>query len=203
MTHEPGKREDGAPTEPTQPPRDDLDALFARNLHHVRAFVRLRIDTVVRNQEAISDIVQSACREVLANDAFEFRDEVAFRSYLCQAALHKIQNRRRHYHAKKRASAATHELKSEDPRLLHVYRTTMFDPQQGAIRAEEITQLELAFEKLPADYREVLTLYRIVGMPIVDLARQLGRTEGATKMLLNRAMTRLTSILEAMQKGTA
>lgn len=52
-----------------RPGRDELDALFARNLHHVRAFVRLRIDAMTREKESLSDVVQSACREVLANES--------------------------------------------------------------------------------------------------------------------------------------
>lgn len=179
-----------------RPDRAELEALFARNLHHVRAFVRLRIDAVTRDKEAISDVVQSACREVLANDTFEFRGEVAFRSYLCQAALHKIQNRRRHWLAQKRGAAAEHPLDNDNSQLAHVYRTTLFDPSRGAIRAEEIAQLEAAFERLPEDYREAMTLYRIVGVSLAELARHLGRTEGATKMLLSRAMARLTSVLK-------
>lgn len=174
--------------------REELEALFARNLDHVRAFVRLRLDAVTREREAVSDLVQSACREVLTNDAFEFRGEVAFRSYLCQAALHKIQNRRRHHLAQKRGAAIARPLDSES-RLVGVYRSTMFDPQRGAIRAEEIAQLEAAFEQLPDDYRQALTMYRIVGVSLPDLAKHLGRTEGATRILLHRAMARLTTVM--------
>jgi RNA polymerase sigma factor (sigma-70 family) len=190
-----GADADGPRRAVPRPSREEIEALFARNLHHVRAFVRLRIDAATRDMEAISDIVQSACREVLARDGFEYRGEVAFRSYLCEAALHKIQNRRRHHRAQKRAAAATRPLSSGDAQLEHVYRTTLFDPQRAAIRAEDIAQLEAAFDLLPDDYSKALTLYRIVGLPLADVARQLGRTESATQTLLSRAMARLTSVL--------
>ena len=190
-----------APRGAERPGPDEIEAMFARNLPHVRAFVRLRIDSVTRDHEAVSDVVQSACREVLANAAFEFRGEVAFRSYLCQAALHKIQQHRRHHLAKKRAPANARPLETDDSALVQVYRTTLFDPQRNAIRAEEIAQLEAAFARLPADYRDALTMYRIVGVAVPDLARHLGRTEAATKMLLSRAMARLTSLLEEPGAG--
>ncbi len=177
------------------PSREELDALFVRNLDHVRAFVRLHLDAVTREHEAVSDLVQSACREILASDRFEFRGEVAFRSYLCQAALHKIRNRRRHHLAKKRGAAAARPLDSETS-LANVYHTTMFGPQRSAIRAEEVAQLEAAFERLPDDYRQALTMYRIVGVSLADLAQHLGRTEGATKTLLHRAMARLTTVMD-------
>lgn len=173
----------------------ELGAVFAANIDHVRAFVRLRIDSVTRAREAVSDIVQSACREVLANEAFEFRDEKAFRSYLCQAALHKIQSRRRHHLADKRAPDRETPASKIDEDLRRVYHTTMFDPVRKAIRREEVLQLEAAFDLLPEQYREALTLYRIVGLPLAELATRLQRTEGATKMLINRALARLTSLL--------
>jgi RNA polymerase sigma-70 factor, ECF subfamily len=180
------------PNQGPRPTREEFEALFARNLPHVRAFVRLRVDAVTRAKENLSDILQSACRQVLASDTFEFRGEAAFRSYLCQAALHKIQNRRRRY---LRQGPERVPTVSSDAELENVYRTTLFDPQRAAIRAEEITNLEAAFEKLPEDYRQALTLYRIAGMPLADLARHLGRTAGATQTLLSRAMARLSSIL--------
>lgn len=195
MTADQGKDDDATP-QPQRAalPRSELEALFARNLHHVHAFVRLRIDPLTRSRESISDIVQSACREVLANGGFEFRDETAFRSYLCQAALFKIQNRYRHHAADKRRPEAS-PLNLTSVGLEQVYRTTMFDPCRQAMRQEEIAQLEAAFDELPENYRQVLTLYRIVGIALPDLARQFGRSEAATKMLLSRAMAKLTTVL--------
>lgn len=174
----------------------ELEQLFTANLGHVRAFVRLRLDPATRSRESVSDIVQSACREVLGNVAFEFRGEAAFRSYLCQAALHKIQARRRHWQADKRDAAREQAGDEVDQEVKNIYRTTMFDPLRKAIRGEEILRLEAAFDQLPEQYREALTLYRIVGMPLGQLAQHIGRTEGATKMLLSRAMARLTSVLK-------
>jgi len=177
----------------------ELEALFAANLHHVRAFVRLRIDAVTRSREAASDIVQSACREVLASESFEFRGEAAFRSYLCEAALHKIQARRQYWLTDKRDPERERPGEPADSDLRKVYRTTLFDPMRKAIRDEEIARLEAAFDELPEQYREALTLYRIVGVSLSDLAARLGRTKGATKMLLNRAMARLTSVLKRLE----
>jgi RNA polymerase sigma factor (sigma-70 family) len=194
MANDPGQGDSRRPRNRSDLPAD-IEALFERNLPHVRAFVRLRIDALTRDKEAISDVVQSACREVLANEDFEFRGELAFRSYLCQAALHKLQDRRRRYLAQKRNPHREQVRTEVDPAVHLVYRSTMFDPERRAIRAEEVAQLESAFDRLPDDYREALSLYRIVGAPIAEVAKHLGRTEAATKMLLSRAMARLTSLL--------
>lgn len=171
-----------------------LDRLFAANLPYVHAFVRLHVDPLTRSRESVSDIVQSACREVLANERFEIRDELAFRSYLCQAALFKLQNRRRHYGARKRRTTAEQPLPSESS-LAKVYCTTILDPGRRIVLDEEVAQLEAAFDRLPDDYRQALTLVRIAGVPLPELARRLGRTEGAARMLLSRAMARLTTLM--------
>lgn len=194
MIHDNGDDQD-----PSRPwsglPQEEIAALFARNIHRVRAFVRLRIDPLTRSRESVSDIVQSACREVLDDSSFEYRDEMSFRSYLCQAALFKIQNRHRHHAAAKRRQAEAPPDPTTDDDLARVYRTTLYDPGRQAIRNEEILALERAFDLLPDDYRQALTLYRIVGLGIPAIAQQTGRTDAATKMLLHRAMARLTSIL--------
>jgi RNA polymerase sigma factor (sigma-70 family) len=58
--------------------------------------------------------------------------------------------------------------------------------------AEELERLEAAFDRLPDDYREVITLARLVGLPLAAIGRQMGgRSEGAVSMLLARALTRL------------
>jgi RNA polymerase sigma-70 factor (ECF subfamily) len=61
---------------------------------------------------------------------------------------------------------------------------------------ERIARLEAAFDRLPADYREVITLTRIVGLPHREVAEAMGRSETASRMLLYRALAELAAELE-------
>ena len=71
----------------------------------------------------------------------------------------------------------------------------MCTPSREAIAREQLGRVEQAFESLPDDYRRVITLSRIVGLSHAEIAEVLGRTPGAVKTLLNRAVVRLTSLL--------
>ena len=57
-----------------------VEALIERYLPELRAFVRLRAGELIRAHESRSDVVQSACREVLQHiERFRFTGEGAFR----------------------------------------------------------------------------------------------------------------------------
>lgn len=49
--------------------------------------------------------------------------------------------------------------------------------------------------ELPPHYRDVIVWELIDGLPHAEIALRLGRREGAAKMLLLRAMTRIATVL--------
>lgn len=65
------------------------------------------------------------------------------------------------------------------------------NPESAAQRAEQTLLLAAALEKLPEDYRLVLTLRHIDGLAFEQIASRLGRTSAATRMLWVRALESL------------
>lgn len=176
--------------------RAALEDLLVRHLPDLRAFVRLRIDPMLRAHESGSDLVQSVCREVLANPGrFEFKGETEFRSWLYGAVLHRIAAHREHYLAAKRRPPGP-PLDNAAQMLSAVY-TTRFDPAQAVAKKELVERLEQAFDVLSEDQREVVTLHRLVGLQHKEIAAQLGRTEDATRQLLHRALAQLAVALRS------
>ncbi len=175
--------------------------LLELHLPELRAFVRLRAGALIRARESTSDIVQSVCREVLQNaERFRFPTETAFRQWLFTTALRKLVDRREHWQAAKRDHAREHPLGPEpgalsESRLVAAYRR-LSSPSGHAMAREEIERLESAFDELPEDYREVITLSRILGLSRAEIAQQMGRTEASVRMLLVRALAQLAAILE-------
>lgn len=55
--------------------------------------------------------------------------------------------------------------------------------------------MEQAFEDLAEDYREVILLVRVVGLPHARIAETMERAETATRTLLSRAPARLSTRL--------
>ncbi len=50
-------------------------------------------------------------------------------------------------------------------------------------------------EKLPADYRDVLVLRHLEGLPFADVAKRMGRSPGAVRMLWLRALELLRKMM--------
>jgi len=68
-------------------------------------------------------------------------------------------------------------------------------PSRYASRAEMVTALEQAIERLPLIYRQVICLYDLEGQGIHDVAAVIGRTTGAVFMLRSRAHEQLRRLL--------
>jgi len=57
-------------------------------------------------------------------------------------------------------------------------------------------------ERLPDDRREALIMRFALGMDNREIARALGRSDGATKVLLHRAVRQLEELVQAAEDGT-
>ena len=175
-----------------------VDTLLERHLPGLRAFVRLRSDRLLRAKESESDLVQSVCREVLEHiDRYQYRSEAGFRQWLYRTAERKIIDRFRYYNAEKRSAAREvngEDFGLEDSRLIDAYGT-LFTPSRDAMAREELHRVEEAFERLPPDYREIIVLARVVGLPHADIARQLGRTPSSVRNALYRGLALLSDHL--------
>ena len=172
-----------------------MDELLTRMLPELRAFVRLRAGRKILLKESEEDLVQSVCRECLLQlDGFEYRGIAAFKSWLFQRTLHKIYDRAKFY-GRERRDTGKEQAMPTDPQYLTALGT-LLTASKVAIQAEEAAQLEAVFERLPDDYREVITLSKIVGLSHAEIGEQMGRTPEATRVLLHRAMARLGTMLE-------
>ncbi len=64
-------------------------------------------------------------------------------------------------------------------------------PEQTAVRQEQADTLYLRIRDLPASQREALTLRYFGALHIAEIAAVMGRSEGAVKLLIHRALTAL------------
>ena len=180
---------------------DALEELFQKYLPALRAFLRLRMSPALRAKESCTDLAQSTCREVLEHlDRFDHRGEAGFRQWLFTTAWRKLAKKYRHYGRDKRDMGREHAAPASttagrDEELAQVYQT-LSTPSRQLMRHEQVQRLEAAFEKLPEHYREVITLSRVVGLSHKEVAESMGRSEGATRVLLHRALGELADVLE-------
>jgi len=193
----------------SQGDRPAVELLLQRHLPGLRAFIRLRAGPMIRKRESESDLAQSVCREVLEHlDKFQYGDETGFKRWLYTTALRKILHRYEYYAADKRnvmreaqgpaQGATTHG----DASLMDAYRT-FSTPSQHAMKREEVERVEKAFDGLRDEQREVISLAHVVGMSRAEIAAQLGKSEGAVRTMLSRALAELAEKLEEPDDGGA
>lgn len=167
--------------------RDALEALLQRFLPELRAFARLHMGPLAQ-LESSSDVVQSVCRRVLEGlDDFEYRGEAAFRKWLLVACANRLRDKQRYWLREKRDPRGGKDVEGSTGDQVAEFRT----PSGESIRREEIVRLENALDRMPEEYRQVVTLSRLGGLSHAEIAVELGKSEGATRMLLHRALARL------------
>ena len=68
-------------------------------------------------------------------------------------------------------------------------------PSQQAVRREQAVLLADALGRLPEDYREVLVLHHLQGLPLPAVAEQMGRSLDSVKKLWLRGLARLRRLM--------
>ena len=177
-----------------------VEALLQKYLPGLRAFVRLRIGPELRAKESASDITQSVCRELIEGlEKFEWQSEEAFRSWLFTAALRKVADRAEHYRAGKRdvAREASPARSSIGDQSVWACYGSLSSPSQQAIAGELAEKIEQAFDALSAEEREIVTLAKIAGLSRAQIGERLGKSEGAVRMVLHRALARVSDFVGA------
>lgn len=73
---------------------------------------------------------------------------------------------------------------------------SQISPSQAAGQIESIARLRAAIARLPDDYRTVIGLYKLESQDVSDVAKVMGRSENAVRVLYCRALKELRSILD-------
>ena len=175
-----------------------LEALLNRHLPGLRAYVRLRCGPALRARESTSDIVQSACRDVLGDlSRFQYGGDAGFRAWLYATALRKIADRAEYWGAQRRDAGREVQLPatSGGGDGLAGLLAGLPSPSAAAMGREAMERLERAFDRLADEDREVIVLSRVVGLTHTEISEQLGLTAGACRMRLFRALAALSEVL--------
>ena len=175
--------------------RPAIEQLLVRHLPGLEAFVRLRMGPGLRAVATPPDLVQPVCREVLEDlTGFEFRGEAPFRHWLYVRAENKLREKHRYHHAQKRDRGQEVALPDAST-FLPAYRTLCSPSHELEVR-ETMRRVEAAFDQLPDDYREAVTLHKLCGLSHQEIAERMGRSEGAVRNLVYRGISRLALLVD-------
>ncbi len=169
-----------------------IDQLVAAHLPVLRAFVRVKAGRLLLERESCSDLVQSVCRDVLEHsDRFQFGGEPEFRKWLFTTAMRKIADRYEHWQAQKRKAKVVPVGEEE---LLQGY-AAIYTPSRQAMAREELARVESALGDLAPEKQDVILMSRLMGLSHAEIATHLGKTEGAVRTMLSRALAELADRL--------
>lgn len=185
-----------------------IETLLVRHLPGLRRWLRLRMGAQLRARETPEDLVQSVAREVLADlDGFEWRGEAAFRHWLYVTAQRKLIDKARFLAAERRSPLHERpaDTGSSSDGVLAEFATGA-SPSRDLQSREEVARIERAFDELPADYQEAISLHRFCGLGYDEIAARMQRSEGAARNLVYRGLSRLALRLGELRRsetGTA
>jgi RNA polymerase sigma-70 factor, ECF subfamily len=180
-----------------------MDSLLVASFDPLRSAIAQQMsDTLRKAQLEPEDVIQEVYASAWANlpDA-QFDGFEAFLGWLRQIAENKLIDMHRAILADKR------DVRRQTPAwgvkngsyvdLLDQVSSPLSTPSRGAARSEALAVLMVRMQQLPEDYRRVIHWRLIDGLPVVEVARRLDRSEAAVHMLCHRAMKQLRELMGA------
>jgi RNA polymerase sigma-70 factor (ECF subfamily) len=177
-----------------------LGQLLELYRNYLGLLARLQIGRRLQGKADPADLVQEAFLEATRNFAqFRGTSEAELAAWLRQILVSRLAKLARHYCGTQRRDVRlerqlTDEVEQSSRCLGLVAPGST--PSQRAARREQSVLLADALGRLPEDYREVLVRHHLQGLPLPEVARQLGRSLDSAKKLWLRGLARLRRTLE-------
>ena len=202
-------------SEPTSPLADrvraaDPDALSEYlELHRAQltAFIERKLGPALRAKIEPDDLIQEVhmeCHRSLAE--IDLGDREPF-SWLCQVAERRIIDAHRHFFGAQKRDAGR-EVSLGKPvgdasqALIHLIAASITSPSKAFSRGQREFRLLEAMDQLPEDARKAIELRYGQGLPTKEVASELGKSDGAVRVLLTRTLKKLQEILSE-DEGTS
>jgi RNA polymerase sigma-70 factor (ECF subfamily) len=183
--------------------RAALGKLLERYSGYLALLARLQIGRRLRGKADPADVVQDVFLEAHANfERFRGATEEELLSWLRRIlATRLVDLMRRYLGTQSRDVRLERELAAELDQSSHLdggLLAKQESPSRQVARREEGLLLADALALLPKDYREVLILRHLEGLPFPAVAQRMERTLDSVKKLWTRALDRLRSILKGL-----
>src|SRR5262245_47258520 len=170
-----------------------LDCLYERYSPRVLSYIRLKLGRSLRQRLQSRDILQATLLKSFGHLAdFRGSDGKSLVAWLARIADREILDRA-DYHGRERRNGALESPIDDHPDLTARVRSVL----SQAIADERAGALEEALESLSEPHRQIILLRKFEDLSFPEIARRLGKSEDACRMLLARAMTALTIRLSA------
>jgi RNA polymerase sigma-70 factor, ECF subfamily len=196
-------------TSARQGSRSCLGRLLALYSNYLKLLVAAQLDQRLRGRVSPSDIVQEAFFEA-HRDFNQFRGQstAEFAAWLRRIVVNNILRVvEQHVLAEKRdvrrevsLEEIGRRLEQSTVRLESLLAEHADSPSGHAVKREHEILLADALAELPTDYRQIIVLRHIEGLPFDDVARRMERSAGAARMLWLRALKILREGMERRER---
>ncbi len=176
------------------------------NEHHpqLSAVINKNLSDQLKRKVEANDILQEVTISALSSyEEIDFEQKAPF-SWLCQLAERRIIDAHRKYIGAQKRSAqkevglnapAGGGADGEQKGLIDLLVLSMTSPSQAFSRGQKEFALLEALDTLPDESKQALQMRYVEGLPSKEIAEHLGKTDGATRVLLTRSLGKLQSIL--------
>ena len=177
-----------------QKTRSDPD--YERAAPRLLAFIRLKMGRTLRSKMESRDILQATLMKSYQHlDDFKGSDTQSLGAWLARIAEREIADRV-DFHQRQRRDAAREEPLDDGAPIPSPVKSALTQ----AILDEKARRLEAAIDTLSDAHREIILLRKFEELSFGEIARRLGKSEDACRMLLARAMIALTLAMTAPPK---
>jgi RNA polymerase sigma-70 factor (ECF subfamily) len=163
----------------------------------LQLLARVEIESRFQGKFSPSDAVQQTLLEAWRGwQGCRAQTEAERLAWLRQILAHQLAHLARHFAGTQkrdieREVSLDRSLAQSAARLEEFLAADVSTPSVQVAREEQQRQLAAALERLPADYREVIVLRHLQDLPHEEIARRMGRSPGAVRMLWARALAEL------------
>lgn len=178
-----------------------LGEYLTRHRAALLAYIEKNMGAAVRSKVEPDDVLQEVSSEAVRSlPAYDLGDRDPF-GWLCQLAQRRIIDaHRHHFGAQKRAarrevSLATPIGETSRRALVDLLVASMTTASRAFSRDQKRIQLEAAMQQLPDEQREALRMRYVEGLPSKEIAERLGKSDGAVRVMLSRALDKFQKLL--------
>jgi RNA polymerase sigma-70 factor (ECF subfamily) len=178
-----------------------LDRLLDSYRNYLRLLARTGLDASLRGKADPSDLVQDALLKAsLRFGQFRGATEAELAGWLRRILAHCLADLVRRYHTGARRAGREQSLDQLVDRSSQAMERILAadgpSPSASAQRRDLGVLLSDALAQLSEDHREVIVLHHLEGLDWDEVARRMGRTTGAARMLWTRALKQLRPLID-------
>ncbi len=171
--------------------------------HDLLAVILNKMGMALRNKIEADDIFQEVSTgAVLKMNELEFTEKGPF-GWLCEMAQRRVIDADRKFSAQKRAKhneVGIHgSAEQSQVGIANLLVASITSPSRAFSRQQKEFKLVHAMEQMPDEQRQVLQMRYAEGKPTKEIAESIGKSDGATRVLLTRALKKLKNLVEDEQ----